>query len=106
MDTSKWIAFAQALGVDHKALKQLIDTKIDNATVTQLIEQAKTAVKNDILGEGVSEKFDTLKELAEEIAKMSGSTEGAVVQKLADLGRRIDEFANLDLVATYNAAKA
>ncbi len=106
MDTSKWIAFAQALGVDYKALKQLIDTKIDSATVTQLIEQAKTAVKNDILGEGVSEKFDTLKEIAEEIAKMSGSTEGAVVQKLADLGRRIDEFANLDLVATYNAAKA
>ena len=106
MDTSKWIAFAQALGVDHKALKQLIDTKIDSATVTQLIEQAKTAVKNDILGEGVSEKFDTLKEIAEEIAKMSGSTEGAVVQKLADFGRRIDEFANLDLVATYNAAKA
>ena len=106
MDTTKWIAFAQALGVDYKALKQLIDTKIDNATVTQLIEQAKTAVKNDILGEGVSEKFDTLKEIAEEIAKMSGSTEGAVVQKLADLGRRIDEFANVDLVATYNAAKA
>ena len=106
MDTSKWIAFAQALGVDYKALKQLIDTKIDSATVTQLIEQAKTAVKNDILGEGVSEKFDTLKEIAEEIAKMSGSTEGAVVQKLADLGRRIGEFANLDLVATYNAAKA
>ncbi len=106
MDTSKLTAFAQALGVDHKALKQLIDTKIDSATVTQLIEQAKTAVKNDILGEGVSEKFDTLKEIAEEIAKMSGDTEGAVVQKLADLGRRIDEFANLDLVATYNAAKA
>lgn len=106
MDTSKWIAFAQALGVDYKALKQLIDTKIDSATLTQAIEQAKTAVKNDILGEGVSEKFDTLKEIAEEIAKLSGSTEGAVVQKLADLGRRIDEFANLDLVATYNAAKA
>ena len=106
MDTSKWIAFAQALGVDHKALKQLIDTKIDSATVTQLIEQAKTAVKNDILGEGVSEKFDTLKEIAEEIAKMSGSTEGAVVQKLADLGTRIDAFANLDLVTVYNQAKA
>lgn len=106
MDTSKWIAFAKALGVDYKALKQLIDTKIDSATVTQLIEQAKIAVKADILGEGVPENLDTLKEIAEEIAKMSGSTEGAVVQKLADLGRRIDEFANLDLVSTYNAAKA
>lgn len=106
MDASKWIAFAQALGVDYKALKQLIDTKIDSATLTQAIEQAKTAVKNDLLGDGVPENLNTLKELAEEIAKLSGSTEGAVVQKLADLGRRIDEFANLDLVATYNAAKA
>lgn len=106
MDTSKLIAFAQALGVDYKALKQLVDTKIDNATLMQAIEQAKTAVKNDILGEGVPENLNTLKEIAEEIAKFSGSTEGAVVQKLADLGRRIDEFANLDLVSTYNAAKA
>lgn len=106
MDTSKLIAFAQALGLDYKALKQLIDTKIDSATLTQAIEQAKTAVKNDLLGDGVPENLNTLKELAEEIAKLSGSTEGAVVQKLADLGRRIDEFANLDLVATYNAAKA
>lgn len=106
MDTSKWIAFAQAVGVDIKELKQLLNGKIDNATVTQLIEQAKTAVKNDILGEGVPENLDTLKEIAEKIASMSGDTEGAVVQKLADLGRRIDEFANLDLVATYNAAKA
>lgn len=106
MDTSKWIAFAQALGADNKAMKQLIDTKIDNATLMQAIEQAKTAVKNDLLGDGVPENLNTLKELAEEIAKLSGSTEGAVVQKLADLGRRIDEFANVDLVATYNAAKA
>lgn len=106
MDTTKLTAFAQAVGVDIKELKQLLNGKIDNATVTQLIEQAKTAVKAEILGDGVPEKFDTLKEIAEEIAKMSGSTEGAVVQKLADLGRRIDEFANLDLVATYNAAKA
>ena len=106
MDTSKWIAFAKALGVDYKALKQLIDTKIDSATLTQAIEQAKTAVKADILGDGVPENLDTLKEIATAISGMSGDTEGAVVQKLADLGRRIDEFANLDLVSTYNAAKA
>lgn len=106
MDTTKLTAFAQAVGVDIKELKQLLNGKIDNATVTQLIEQAKTAVKNDILGEGVPENLNTLKEIAEKIAAMSGDTEGAVMQKLADLGRRIDEFANLDLVATYNAAKA
>lgn len=106
MDTSKLIAFAQAVGVDIKELKQLLNGKIDNATVTQLIEQAKIAVKNEILGEGVSEDLNTLKEIAEKIASMSGSTEGAVVQKISDLGTRIDTFANLDLVTTYNNAKA
>lgn len=106
MDTSKLIAFASAVGADNKMMKKLIDTKIDNIMLMEAIELAKTAVKNDILGEGVPENLNTLKEIAEKIASMSGDTEGAVVQKLADLGRRIDEFANLDLVATYNAAKA
>ena len=106
MDTSKLIAFASAVGADNKTMMQLINTKIDNPTLTQAIEQAKTAVKAEILGHGVPENLDTLKEIAQMIASMSGDTEGAVVQKLADLGRRIDEFANVDLVATYNAAKA
>ena len=106
MDTTKLTAFAQAVGVDIKELKQLLNGKIDNATVTQLIEQAKTAVKNDILGEGVSEDLNTLKEIAEKIASMSGSTESAVVQKISDLGTRLDAFANLDLVTVYNTAKA
>lgn len=106
MDTTKLIAFAQAVGVDIKELKQLLNGKIDNATVTQLIEQAKTAVKNEILGEGVSEDLNTLKEIAEKIASMSGDTQSAVVQKISDLGTRLDTFANLDLVTVYNAAKA
>lgn len=106
MDTTKLTAFAQAVGVDIKELKQLLNGKVDNATVTQLIEQAKTAVKNDILGEGVSEDLNTLKEIADKIASMSGDTQSAVVQKISDLGTRLDSFANLDLVATYNAAKA
>ena len=106
MDTSKLIAFAQALGADNKTIMQLLATKVDTTTLTQAIEQAKAAVKAEILGDGVPENLDTLKEIAEKISSMSGDTEGAVVKKLADLGGRIDEFANLDLVATYNAAKA
>ena len=106
MDTTKLTAFAQAVGVDIKELKQLLNGKVDNATVTQLIEQAKTAVKAEILGEGVPENLDTLKEIATMIASMSGDTEGAVVKKLADLGTRLDSFANVDLVSTYNTAKA
>ena len=93
MDTTKLTAFAQAVGVD-------------NATITQLIEQAKTAVKNEILGEGVSEDLNTLKEIADKIASMSGSTESAVLQKISELGTRIDNIANLDLVTVYNQAKA
>ena len=106
MDTTKLTAFAQAVGVDIKELKQLLNGKIDNATVTQLIEQAKTAVKNDILGEGVSEDLNTLKEIADKIASMSGDTQSAVVQKISDLGTRLDNIANLDLVTVYNQAKA
>ena len=106
MDTTKLTAFAQAVGFDIKELKQLLNGKVDNATVTQLIEQAKTAVKNDILGEGVSEDLNTLKEIADKIASMSGDTQSAVVQKISDLGTRIDNIANLDLVSVYNAAKA
>lgn len=106
MDTTKLTAFAQAVGVDIKELKQLLNGKIDNATVTQLIEQAKTAVKAEILGDGVPENLDTLKEIAEKIAAMSGDTQTAVVQKISELGTRLDNIANLDLVTVYNQAKA
>ena len=106
MDTTKLTAFAQAVGVDIKELKQLLNGKIDNATVTQLIEQAKAAVKNEILGEGVSEDLNTLKEIADKIASMSGDTQTAVVQKISELGTRLDNIANLDLVTVYNQAKA
>lgn len=106
MDTSKLIAFAEALGADNKTIMQLLATKVDVTALTQAIEQAKSAVKAEILGDGVPENLDTLKELAQMIASMSGDTEGAVVKKLAELGTRLDIFANLDLVATYTAAKA
>lgn len=106
MDTSKLIAFAEALGADNKTIMQLLAAKVDMATLTQAIEQAKIAVKAEILGEGVPETLDTLKEIATAISGMSGDTEGAVVKKLAELGTRLDTFANLDLVSAYNAAKA
>lgn len=106
MDTSKLIAFAEALGADNKTIMQLLATKVDVTALTQAIEQAKSAVKAEILGDGVPENLDTLKEIATAISGMSGDTEGAVVKKLAELGTRLDIFANLDLVSTYNAAKA
>lgn len=106
MDTSKLIAFAEALGADNKTIMQLLATKVDVTALTQAIEQAKSAVKAEILGDGVPENLDTLKEIATMIAGMSGDTEAAVVKKLADLGTRLDSFANVDLVSAYNTAKA
>ena len=106
MDTSKLIAFAEALGADNKTIMQLLATKVDVTALTQAIEQAKSAVKAEILGDGVPENLDTLKEIATMIAGMSGDTEAAVVKKLADLGIRLDSFANVDLVSAYNTAKA
>lgn len=106
MDTSKLIAFAEALGADNKTIMQLLATKVDVTALTQAIERAKSAVKAEILGDGVPENLDTLKEIATMIAGMSGDTEAAVVKKLADLGTRLDSFANVDLVSAYNTAKA
>ena len=106
MDTSKLIAFAEALAADNKTIMQLLATKVDVTALTQAIEQAKSAVKAEILGDGVPENLDTLKEIATMIAGMSGDTEAAVVKKLADLGTRLDSFANVDLVSAYNTAKA
>lgn len=106
MDTSKLIAFAEALGADNKVIMQLLATKVDTTALTQAIEQAKAAVKAEILGDGVPENLDTLKEIATMISNMNGDTESAVVKKLADLGTRLDSLANVDLVATYNTAKA
>ncbi|NQJ70537.1 hypothetical protein HO542_04140 [Streptococcus suis] len=106
MSTSKLTQFAQAVGTDIKELKQALGDKVTNEVLTQAIEQAKTALKSEILGEGVPEQLDTLKEIAETISTMNGETKEAVVQKIAELGQKVDAIANLDLVATYTAAKA
>lgn len=106
MNTEKLTQFAQAVGMDIKELKQALGDKVTNEVLVQAIEQAKTALKSEILGEGVPEQLDTLKEIAEAISAMNGETEEAVVQKIAELGQKVDAIANLDLVATYTAAKA
>ncbi|HFI0255246.1 TPA: hypothetical protein ACGO1F_000831 [Streptococcus suis] len=106
MSTSKLTAFAQAVGTDIKELKQALGDKVTNEVLTQAIEQAKTALKSDILGDGVPEQLDTLKEIAQAISAMNGEAEQAVVQKIAELGQKVDAIANLDLVAVYTAAKA
>ena len=110
MDTTKLTAFAQAVGEDIKEVKQSVSTKVETSAMTQAISQAvtqaKTEVKAEILGEGAPGDLDTLKEVADKITSMGDDAGGALLGKITEVGGRVDQIANLDLVATYNAAKA
>lgn len=83
MSTSKLTQFAQAVGADIKAINAELASKATQEGLTQAIAEAKTTLKSEILGEGVPEQLDTLKEL----------------------GQKVDTIANLDLVAVYTSAK-
>lgn len=106
LNTEKLTAFAQAVGVDYKELKRLLGEKVNASDLSTAIEQANQALKSELLGEGVPEQFDTLKEIADAITRMNGEAEAGVVAKLAELGQKFDAIEALDLVAVYNQAKA
>lgn len=106
MDTTKLTAFAQAVGEDNKKVNEELKTKVSTSDMNQAISQAKSEVKAEILGEGTPENLDTLKEIADKITSMGEDTNGALLGKITEVGGRVDQIANLDLVATYNAAKA
>lgn len=74
--------------------------------MNQAISQAKSEVKAEILGEGAPENLDTLKEIAEKITSMGQDENSALLGKVTEVSGRVDQIANVDLVATYNAAKA
>lgn len=106
MDTTKLTAFAQAVGEDNKKVNEELKTKVSTSDMNQAISQAKSEVKAEILGEGTPENLDTLKEIADKITSMGEDANGALLGKITEVGGRVDQIANLDLVATYNAAKA
>lgn len=106
MDTTKLTAFAQALGEDNKKVNEELKTKVSTSAMNQAIAQAKSEVKAEILGEGTPENLDTLKEIAEKITSMGQDENGALLGKVTEVSGRVDQIANVDLVATYNAAKA
>lgn len=106
MDTTKLTAFAQAVGEDNKKVNEELKTKVSTSDMNQAISQAKSEVKAEILGEGTPENLDTLKEIADKITSMGEDANGALLGKITEVGGRVDQLANVDLVATYNAAKA
>ena len=106
MAENKLEAVVVAIGTDIKNLRKAISDKEAGAGVTeQQLNEATQRVKADILGEGVPESLDTLKEIADKIATLDGDTSGAIVTKLTELGQKIDAVADVDYLAAYNQAK-
>ena len=110
LNTEKLTSFAQAVGTDIKDIKTQLANKAEKNEIGQggiTKEQLDTAiqgVKTSILGEGVPEELDTLKEIAEKISDGS-SSDGAIVSKMTELGQKITDLENTDFVQVYTAAK-
>lgn len=106
MAENKLEAVVVAIGTDIKNLRKAINDKETSTGITeQQLNEAIQRVKSDILGEGVPENLDTLKELADKIATLNGDTSGAIVTKLTELGQKIDDVTDVDYLAAYNEAK-
>lgn len=111
LNTEKLTQFAQAVGADVKEIKTTLASKADKSEIRQggitqqQLETAIAGVKTAILGEGVPEELDTLKEIAERIANGAGSADQAIVSKMTELGQKITDLENIDFAQIYNAAK-
>lgn len=110
LNTEKLTQFAQAVGADVKEIKTTLANKADKSELgqggitQQQLDNAIQGVKTAILGEGVPEELDTLKEIAEKI-QAGGSSDGAIVQKLTELGQKFTDLENTDFVQIYTNAK-
>lgn len=110
LNTEKLTSFAQAVGSDIKEIKTTLANKADKSEIgqggitQQQLDSAIQGVKTEILGEGVPEDLDTLKEIAEKISAGS-SSDSAIVSKMTELGQKFTDLENTDFVQIYNSAK-
>ena len=110
LNTEKLTQFAQAVGADVKEIKTTLANKADKSELgqggitQQQLETAIAGVKTAILGEGVPEELDTLKEIAEKISA-GGSSDGAIVSKMTELGQKFTDLENTDFLQIYTSAK-
>lgn len=110
LNTEKLTKFAQTVGTDIKDIKTQLANKADKSEVgqggitQQQLDTAIQGVKTAILGEGVPEDLDTLKEIAEKI-KAGENPDSAIVSKMTELGQKITDLENTDFVQIYNSAK-
>lgn len=110
LNTEKLTSFVQAVGSDVKEIKTTLATKADKSEIgqggitQQQLDTAIAGVKTAILGEGVSEELDTLKEIAEKI-QAGGSSDSAIVSKMTELGQKFTDLENTDFLQIYTSAK-
>lgn len=110
LNTEKLTKFAQAVGSDIKEIKTTLANKADKSEIgqggitQQQLDTAIQGVKTAILGEGVPEELDTLKEIAEKI-QAGENPDGAIFQKLTELGQKFTDLENTDFVQIYNNTK-
>lgn len=111
LNTENLTSLVRAIGTDVKEIKATVATKADKSEIgqggitQQQLDTAIQGVKTAILGEGVPEELDTLKEIADRIANGAGSADQAIVSKMTELGQKITDLENTDFVQIYNTAK-
>ena len=111
LNTEKLTSFAQAVGSDIKEIKTTLASKADKSELGQAgitqqqLDTAIAGVKTAILGDGVPEELDTLKEIADRIANGAGSADQAIVSKMTELGQKFTDLENTDFVQIYNNTK-
>ena len=96
LNTEKLTQFAQAVGTDIKDIKTQLANKAEKSEIgqggitQQQLDTAIQGVKTAILGEGVPEELDTLKEIADKI-KAGENPDSAIVSKMTELGQKFTD---------------
>ena len=110
LNTENLKSLINAIGTDVKKINTTLATKVDKSEIgqggitQQQLEAAIAAVKTAILGEGVPEELDTLKEIAEKI-KAGENPDSAIVSKMTELGQKLTDLETTDFVQIYTTAK-
>lgn len=110
LNTEKMTQVITAIGTDVKNINTQLANKANRSEIgqggitQQQLDTAIQGVKTEILGEGVPEELNTLKEIAEKISAGS-SSDGAIVQKMTELGQKFTDLENTDFVQIYTTAK-
>lgn len=110
LNTENLKSLINAIGTDVKKINTTIATKADKSEIgqgditQQQLEAAIASVKTAILGEGVPEELDTLKEIAEKI-KAGENPDSAIVSKMTELGQKLTDLETTDFVQIYTTAK-